>query len=383
MRKTYFVLWLINLLGWCFYSFTQIDLNLTLTKVPILNAFFKSFQYIGYFQRPLSTYLFLFLLASNFILYLLLLRDFSQGKVTRRWFWRLILSSCLVLFFSYPAFSYDLFNYMFDAKTIIYYHANPWISKPLDFTGDPWLLFMRWTHRPSVYPAGWIFLSLPFYLLGLNFFLTILFSFKLLMALSYLGTIWVMEKILTIQKVKASFFLLAIFALNPLIIIESLISAHNDIVMIFFVVLGLWLGMQEKRLLGILSLILSGTIKYLGAGLSPVFFWSFLRKKPLALLELRIALFLMVGGLIYIVQKIEIQPWYLIWLLPLLVIAQIRILFPVAIAFSIGLLLRYTPFLFLGNWDPPVPTYKLWLTLTPLTIGILFVLIKNKLWLKK
>jgi hypothetical protein len=36
------------------YSFTQIDLGLVISRFPFLYEVEKSFQYIGYFNRPLS-----------------------------------------------------------------------------------------------------------------------------------------------------------------------------------------------------------------------------------------------------------------------------------------------------------------------------------------
>lgn len=384
MRKSYLILWIINLLGWFFYSFTQIDLNLTLTRAPFLNGLFKSFQYIGYFQRPLSTYLFLFLLLFSFILYLLWLRESKKQGLSRKHFWQLIILSALLLLFSYPAFSYDLFNYMFDAKTIIVYHANPWVNKPLDFTGDPWLSFMHWTHRPSVYPPGWILLSLPFYVAGFNYFLAILFSFKILMTLGYLGSVYFLEKILSWQKNKEKYFHLAVFALNPAILLESLVSAHNDIVMMFFVILALWYLSQKKYLFSFGHLIFSALIKYLGLFLLPLFLWKLRVKKDLTIKDFRIGFLLMTIAFVFFISRIEIQPWYLVWLLPLLILADFRFLYPIFIALSIGLLLRYAPFLFLGNWNNPVPVYKLWLTVIPLVISILYIFItQKKTWLKK
>lgn len=166
MKKITIFLWFFTILGLFFYSFTQVDLNLTLIRHPLINQIVKSFQYLGYFQRPLSTYLYLFLLLMLFVLYFSFLILAKKGKLTRREFWLVIISTSVILLFSYPAFSYDIFNYMFDAKTIVFYHASPWQYRPLYFVGDPWLSFMHWTHRPSVYPPVWIGLSLPFYFLG-------------------------------------------------------------------------------------------------------------------------------------------------------------------------------------------------------------------------
>jgi len=64
------------------------------------------------------------------------------------------------LLFSYPFLSHDLFNYLFDAKIVTFYHQNPYILKALDFPSDPWLRFMHWTHRTYPYGPSFLFLTL-------------------------------------------------------------------------------------------------------------------------------------------------------------------------------------------------------------------------------
>jgi len=70
----------------------------------------------------------------------------------------LIAVNILIGLISYPAYSHDLFNYMFDAKIATFYQQNPYLYKALDFPTDPWLRFMHWTHR--YYPYGPSFLLL-------------------------------------------------------------------------------------------------------------------------------------------------------------------------------------------------------------------------------
>ena len=133
-----------------FYSFTQVDLSLTLMRVDFWQMIQKSFQYIGYYNRPLSTVIFvLIVFALSFQYFVLLLLSY-KNRITKRTLWVLIFLTSIILLFSYPAFSYDIFNYMFYAKTIAFYGKNPYQVVPLDFTGvEPWLSFMHWTHVSS------------------------------------------------------------------------------------------------------------------------------------------------------------------------------------------------------------------------------------------
>src|SRR6266487_2552313 len=98
------------------YSFTQIDLSLTFSRITFLRNLVKSFQYVGYFNRPLSTYLFLTLIILLFGFYVTFIYLSYKKKLSKHLIWRLIITSTILLIFSYNAFSYDLFNYIFDAK---------------------------------------------------------------------------------------------------------------------------------------------------------------------------------------------------------------------------------------------------------------------------
>lgn len=362
MDKDKFLLLAISywLLAIClfFYSFTQVDLNLTLTKISFWFAFQDFFQHIGYFQRPLSTLIYLILISLLFTNYYLLLRLVKEKKLSEKQLWWLILIISGTLLLSYPAFSYDIFNYMFDAKTVVIYHQNPYRVKPIDFQGiDPWLNFLHWTHRSSVFPPFWILLTTIPFILGFGKFLLILWNFKALMVLAYLGTIYFLGKILTKLSPEKKLLGLTFFAFNPLVIIESLVSAHLDVVMIFFALVSIYYLISQKRVISFLFLALSVAIKYVTLSLLPLIFLGFKRW---------LALILMAISLLVVIKKIEIQSWYFLWLLPFTAMIFDRLwLWCIAIGFSLGLLLRYAPFLYYGHWNPPVPTIKFWATIIP------------------
>ena len=50
---------LIVILSLFLYSFTQVDLSLTLVSSSLISEIQRSFQYIGFFNRPLSTLIYL------------------------------------------------------------------------------------------------------------------------------------------------------------------------------------------------------------------------------------------------------------------------------------------------------------------------------------
>ena len=161
--------YILTVIGLFLYSFTQVDLGLTLSRWSVEQVIEKFFQHIGYFNRPLSTSLYILILIFLFSFYLLFILLAQRKKITRRQVWFLLIGIAVILTFSYNAFSYDLFNYIFDAKIITYYHQNPYLHRALDYPGDPMLSFMHWTQRTYPYGPFWLVLTVPLSFLGFNF----------------------------------------------------------------------------------------------------------------------------------------------------------------------------------------------------------------------
>ncbi|MEK7092295.1 MAG: glycosyltransferase 87 family protein, partial [Patescibacteria group bacterium] len=260
------------------YSFTQVDLGLTLTQASWWQVLQTSFQYVGYFNRPLSAALYTALVLFMFILYGLLLWLAHQKKLEKKHVWISLLVTGGVLLFSYSAFSYDIFNYIFDAKIVTYYNLNPYVYKALDFPNDPMLSFMHWTHR--VYPYGpiWLAVTVPLSFLGFTFFLPTYFLFKALGVASYLGSVYYISKISKKIFPQSEISNMAFFAFNPLVIIESLVSAHNDIFMLFLALWSFSMLLEKKKMFAFVLILFSIGIKFATLFLFPVLliisFWQ-------------------------------------------------------------------------------------------------------------
>lgn len=338
------------------YSFTQVDLSLTLSQVSIWQVIQKSFQQIGWFNRPLSTLLFVCIITAMFSYYIWFLKKVWRKQIKIKEVWILIAVSTIILAFSYNAFSYDLFNYIFDAKIITHYHENPYVHRALDYPGDEMLSFMRWTHR--VYPYGpvWLALTVPLSFLGAKIFLLTFFLFKFLIAGFYVGSTYLIYKINKRLNPENAEFNTLFFALNPLVIVESLVSSHNDIAMVFFALLGIYLLLLKKKILSILAIIISSQVKIPTIALiAPVLLmlWPFNTKIKLDNNRLTQLLVLaMLGVSIFVLTRIEIQPWYFLWVLPFIALLRPnRYVVALAIGLSAGLLARYSVFLYYGSWD--------------------------------
>ncbi len=384
--KGLFIGYAVILFGLFLYSFTQVDLSLTLSKVSVWQGIQKSFQYIGYFNRPLSTYLFLIMLVLLFGLYFYTLYLTYKNKINLKQITKLILLSSGVLFLSYNAFSYDLFNYIFDAKIFTHYGQNPYLFKALDFPNDPMLSFMHWTHR--VYPYGpmWLVLTVPISFIGFNYFLPTLILFKALAAVFYLGCCFVIKKILQTIDSKDINFNLVFFALNPLILIECLVSAHNDIAMMFFALCSVFYALKKRWVLSFLFIIFAYLTKEVMIVLIvPIILYllaNYIKKIKISSNNfLKLCILFSIIGFIFVLTKIEVQPWYFLWVMPFFALVKLeRHLLFLILGLTLGLLLRYAPFLYQGDWNGIVIPIKQYVVIiTPLV----FLLLSFLPWFKK
>lgn len=342
------------------YSYTQVDLSLTFSRLGILHSLVNAFQYIGYFQRPLSAGIYVSLLILLFVFYVFFLCLSYKGFLNKKDVWKLILGGSILLVFSYNAFSYDLFNYIFDAKIVTHYHQNPYLHKALDYQGDPMLSFMRWTHR--VYPYGplWLVLTVPLSFIGYQFFIPTFFFFKLLMTASFVGSVYLIGKIFQRLNPRREVLGIVFFGLQPLLLIESLVSSHLDIVMMFFALYAIYLLLEKRYMYSLMSFFLSIGIKFATLFIAPLFIFFFICENQKKVFPWRLGFFLttvlMLVATIIASVRTNFQPWYLIGPLTFAVfLADWVYILVITIIISFFALLSYLPFLYLGNWNPPVP----------------------------
>jgi len=353
---------LIGVVFFC-YSYTQVDLGMTLSQVSVWQNIQTWFQRIGYFERPLSTGLFLSILGVLFALYGMTLKCTYEKKLSMREVWMIIAAITITTCLSYPAFSYDFFNYLFTAKTVLVYHKNPYAVVPLQFTGiDPWLAFMHWTHLPSAYTPLWIGITIIPYFFGFGYFLPLMWNLKILIGLAYVFTAIGIGRILEREDKNLMTVGVAAFALNPLIIIECLVSPHNDILMMALVIWAIVLYKNKQKLASWILLSLSIAMKLMTIFLIPAFFVGWKRRVSLSLISI---------GFIAVLFQRDVLSWYWVWVMPFIaLVPDMKPLVVVSAGISMGLLLRYAPFLYLGHWNDPVPMIKLWVTLIPIATSL-------------
>lgn len=352
-------------ISFVFFSYLFIDPGL----------FYLKFLYSGFFlqNRLLVTVLYFIFLSLFFLLYFLTLRLIQSQKLKAKNIFVLIGVCVGILLFSYPAvLSFDIFNYIATAKVTFFYHENPYIVMPFEFLGDPLLLFTHASNKLALYGPLWIGLtSIPYYL-GLNNFLLTLFNFKLFIVPFYLGSTFL------IWKISKNVFSVAAFALNPLVLIETLVSSHNDIVMMFLA-LPAFFFLSNKKFFSWLWILGSILIKYATAALVPIFIYAIIQKKIKEKKIFQYCAFSMFLIFALSFLREEIYPWYAIWFLIFVcLLPQKKSLFLLSGALSFGLMLRYVPFMLYGTYYGTTPLLKIILTILPVVITLMYIKLRHK-----
>ncbi len=245
------------------------------------------------------------------------------------------------------------------------YRENPYIVMPIEIPNDPNLAFTRAANKTALYGPIWILITaIPHYAGRGNIWATVI-AFKLLNAVVYLGFsyfIWRITKSLTN---------VIFFALNPLVLIEILMNGHNDIYMMAFALLGLFLWYQKRfmqKIYGIGFLAASWLVKGATVALAPLLFF-----RSVSFDRVLLYTYIFLAAVFFIVAPIreELYPWYAVWLIAPASLMQLknhRFIFGFTVVLSFALELRALPYMWMGYYEGPGPALRFALTVIPVVL---------------
>jgi len=373
------------------FSYAYVDLNLTLVNNPQVLKFVDIMQNLGYYNRTQATVLYLMMIVAAFSIYSITLALYLKNKISVSFLKKSVIANTIILVLAYPFLSSDIFNYMFDAKIISFYHLSPYTHRPLDFPNDDWLRFMRWIHRYSPYGPLWLGYSLIPAILGFGKFIFNLFLLKIFISVFHLVNAYLIYKILIKINNKLAPFGTAVYALNPTLLLEGVANAHNDVVLASFLILPIYFYIYNKNHFSFLAIIIGSLVKYIPILNLPWLIWAIVTKQKninyLIILNLiTMAIFTIIFSSIRIsvpfvssgATQVQFQPWYLFWTIPFVALVPNRKLVFLAIAISIGSSLRYLPFLYLGEWSQ-LGTIEFMQLVTVLPIVLAFVVVASNI----
>lgn len=205
--------------------------------------------------------------------WILLKRSKNQSRKISKLVIRYSLVFMIISFFSFPSLSTDVFDYIASNRVLFVHGANPWIEAPQNFPQDDFIYLGSWKFRASVYgPVQFVFSSLIHILAGNNLVANIV-GFKSSSLIFSAAVILLVARFLRAHfpKLLPNLILLA---WNPLLHIEIIGNAHNDIIMAFFSALSIYLLFEKKTLESALSLAAATLAKAGSILFAPIiFFW--------------------------------------------------------------------------------------------------------------
>jgi len=375
MIAAYFVLLLILSI----FSYGFIDLNLHLSTASLFLIFQKPLETLVFHMRPQASGLFLVLLLMLFIGYLFFLKNGDRYFSTGKKLILFIVGVAGVLWCAFPAFTYDIFNYITTAKVTFFYHENPYLVMPVEIPNEPYLAFTRAANKVALYGPVWIILTAIPHALGQGNIWQTIIAFKLLNAALYLGFSFLIYRVT--RSVKNVLF----FAINPLVLIEVLISAHNDLVMMLFALIGLLLWTKKgigSKIISISAFLASFLVKGATLVLLPLLF---IRK--LSCERMLIMAYWLLACIFFVFAPLreELYPWYAVWLITVASFMDLKkhaVIIGFTIVLSFALELRQLPYIYMGEYGGVGPLVRMVLTLLPLCIYGGYVGIQ-KVWRKK
>lgn len=351
----FFLLILIPILFFVF-SYFWIDLGLFLMVAdghPFLN-FFKEIIPFRDNNRLLLANVYLLLLIILFGLQIFLLFPKRFKFLSAK---RLFITAGIGTFFfslAFPFLSRDLFTYLFSAKMVLFYHVNPFVVPPMNFLQtDLWVGLAHNIQFPYAYGLTSLAYSLiPMVLFSGQRFILNFFGYKLMNAALFYLTGFLLYKLNDKDKRAFSWWFF-----NPFLIVELLINAHNDLLMISLFIVAAYYLFKGSKIKSWLAFIASVATKYASMIALPVMFLG-KKNKPLYF-----KLLSFISVILLLVQKLRnVQGWYYTWIYMFLPLAKLKTQSWILIN-MIGMLFlcHYYPFIKWGFWGAtPLIPYSKW-----------------------
>jgi hypothetical protein len=188
---------------------------------------------------------------------------------------------CIPLIAAFPYNSTDVYRYFIRARVLVLHGQSPFVAPPSAFPSDPFLpLAGEWATATSPYGPLWELVAAGITLISPQNLQVALILFKTLasaLLLAIGGLIWATlgGDIPPAERCGRAL----LWAWNPALLLISAVNAHNDVLMLFWLVLSWWL-FRRRPVAGLLVLALAPLTKPIALLALPFFYIAALRRAP-------------------------------------------------------------------------------------------------------
>lgn len=197
----------------------------------------------------------------------------------------------IALLGAFPINALDIYNYLLLGRVQAIFGHNPYLVSSADIPQEVWLPYAgEWGKDVSPYGPAFQAVANVIARAAGDDLLAGLLLFKALAAFVMLGSavlIWLLLARCAPNR-RAAHTLL--WAWNPALLLIFVMNGHNDGLMIFWLLLGLWLVRREQRVLGFAVMMLAPLTKLSGLLPIPFFLLAALRSLPAPRDRIRVAL---------------------------------------------------------------------------------------------
>lgn len=187
-------------------------------------------------------------------------RDISHRR--RLWAGAVVAAIGLAVYMP-PTLSQDIYQYVMNGRMVAHYQLNPYLALGAEIEADPVFQFVFWRGITTHYGPVWTAISAMVAWLGGGSLVATVIIFKVLAAGSHLLNAWLVDRLNRRLTGGDGLIALYLYAWNPLLLIETAGSGHNDAIMMSFALGGLLLA-THNRFTGAIALItLSILVKFL------------------------------------------------------------------------------------------------------------------------
>lgn len=196
-----------------------------------------------------------------------------------------VFSAVFVLTFfmtSGPVSAKDMFGYIFYGRSAPIYGQNPYAVVPSMRPQDPVLPFISdmWMDWKNPYGPAWTIISMaPALVAGEEVYDQVLY-FDLIAVMFFFGSLYVLVRLMKeLGRERDVAAAMLLFAWNPFLLYEMIQNGHNDIAMIFFMLLAFLLLARGKDVGAAVAYGASCLVKYSGLAIAPLIALYILTRK--------------------------------------------------------------------------------------------------------
>ena len=201
-------------------------------------------------------------------------RDAGRTAASRRPVWAALgaslLAMNLLMVWLYPVGAADVFDNIARGRITALHGGNPFYDTPRDYPLDRFRYFVGWPDATTAYGPLWELLAAGASRVAGDGKLANVLVFKGLGLLFYAGSLGLIAVMLRRQAPARALQGVCLFAWNPLVVYETAGNGHNDIALVFFILLALWALQRRWGVMAVAALVGGALIKFIPALLLPL-----------------------------------------------------------------------------------------------------------------